>query len=349
MGGSIRDSSSARMSGSPLVGGTFSPFTLTTPLSVQLEAAYTIGQVSEDLFISYAWTSDEHRQWVRLLAANLKAVGYDVLVDADLDYGDGLTGFMRRAVDCRHVLAIVDANYVDRADHLSSSGVGIENKWFRDAHPDKPKTWLSVMFKDNPKHALPAWLMPYNPKSHSFNAAPIAGSFPGSEQVEELWRWIENLPANRDHAATVATLRARGKRLESVDRERDPNSWANPSIEAEIHFEYDRSPGRTYTLGLGQYAFRFNVSNCGAQSVYVYKDYIHAVGLNRSKATDLDELAAQLTPGRHVVATVGQQVILQNEHGALCLVDLVDAHPEQTDPTYMPASVLFRYRILLDS
>ena len=68
--------------------------------------------VTADLFISYAWSSDEHREWVRLLAANLKALGYDVLIDADVDYGDSLTGFMKRATQSRHVLLIVDDNYV---------------------------------------------------------------------------------------------------------------------------------------------------------------------------------------------------------------------------------------------
>lgn len=305
--------------------------------------------MSEDLFISYAWTSPEHREWVRLLAANLKAAGYDVLVDADVDYGDGLTGFMRRAVDCRHVLQVVDENYVHRADTLPDSGVGIENKWFRDVHADKPRTWLSVLFKDNPNRALPAWLEPHLPKGHSFNADPAKGSFPGSEQVEELWRWIEDLPANRDHAATVATLRARGKRLESIDRERDPNSWANPTPEGEVHFEYDRSPANTFALGVGEYGFKFEVSGHGAQCVYVYKDHVHAVGLNRTDATSHDELAAQLTPGRSVVAAVGQQVILQNAQGVLCLVDLLDAQAETSEPHYSPASIRFRYRILLDS
>lgn len=305
--------------------------------------------MNKDLFISYAWTTDEHREWVRLLAANLKAAGYDVLVDADLEYGDGLNGFMRRAVDCRHVLMVVDENYVHRADTLPKSGVGIENKWFCEAHVHKPPTWLSVLFKDNPKHRLPAWLAPHNPKGQSFNANVTDGSFPGSEQVEELWRWIEDLPANRDHAASVAVLRARGKRLETIDQERDPNSWADPSLEGEIDFKYDRSPRKTYTLGYGEHSFQFNVSECGEQSVYVYKDYVHAVGLNRDEVTNLDGLAAQLSPGRNVVASVGHQVILLNQHGALCLVDILKVQREATYPTYIPASVRFRYRILLDS
>jgi hypothetical protein len=305
--------------------------------------------VSADLFISYAWTSNEHREWVRLLASNLKAAGYDVLVDADVDYGDGLNGFMRRAIDCQHVLVVADQNYVERADNLPKSGVGIENSWFCEVHADKPRTWLSVLFKDNVTHALPAWLEPHNPKGHSFNTDLTENDFPGSEQIEELWRWIEGLPANRDHAATVAVLRARGRRLENVDRERDPKQYANPAVtDDDIYFAYERAPGKTYTLGFGQHTFEVEVSNHGAQSVYVYKGHLHAVGLNRSGTSTPNELATQLTPGRHVVAAVGEGIILQNNHGALCLVDLLDATREKTHPVYTPASIRFSYRILLD-
>ncbi|MDO5619650.1 toll/interleukin-1 receptor domain-containing protein [Kocuria sp.] len=305
--------------------------------------------MTADLFISYAWTSDQHREWVRLLAANLKAIGYDVLVDADVDYGDSLTGFMQRATDSRHVLLVVDENYVYRADHLPDSGVGIENGWFKTAYEDKPPTWLSVVFKDNPGFSLPAWLAPEMPKGHPFVADPTNGRFPGSEQVEELWRWMEDLPANRDHATSIATLRARSVRLETIDRERDPASWADPATEGEVDFAYERSPGRTYRLGCGEFEFAFFISGCGAQSVYVLKDYIHAVGLNLSGATQHEELASQLTPGRSVVAHVGQQIILQNQQGALCLVDLLAVQREVTQPDYIPASVRFRYRILTDS
>ncbi len=111
-----------------------------------------------DLFISYAWTSPGHREWVRLLAAHLKAIGYDVLVDADVDYGNDLNGFMRRAVDCRHVLLVIDENYIYRADKLPESGVGVEVQWFARFYGQKPRTWLSVLFKDNPSFRLPSWM-----------------------------------------------------------------------------------------------------------------------------------------------------------------------------------------------
>lgn len=165
--------------------------------------------MSADLFISYAWTSDQHRQWVRLLASQLKALGFDVLIDADLDYGDQLTGFMRRVVDSRHVLLIVDDNYVDRADNRPDSGVSQENRSISEVYAERPDTWVAVLFKDNLNFRLPAWLAEDQPKGISFNYDPSSpADFPGSEQVEDLWRWIEGLPANRDSATPVATLRS---------------------------------------------------------------------------------------------------------------------------------------------
>ena len=305
--------------------------------------------MSADLFISYAWTSDEHREWVRLLAAHLKAIGYDVLVDADVDYGDRLTGFMRRVVECRHVLLVVDENYVDRADNMPTSGVGVENRELAAVYSAKPPLWLSVLFRDNPGCQLPAWLVASNPRGHVFNANPARANFPGSEQVEDLWRWIEDLPANRDHAVPVATLRERGRRLEEVDRKRDPNSWASPGVEGDVYFEFEQAPGMTYTLGYADLGFEFHVSSCGANAVYVYKDPIHAVGLNRTGASQHQGLAEQLTPGRHVIGRTGDQIILQNKQGALCTVDILEVKQEATTLEYVPASVRFRYRILLDS
>ena len=66
-----------------------------------------------DVFISYAWTSDEHREWVRLLAASLRNMGFNVGIDAKVDYGNDLDGFMRKIPESKHVLMIVDDNYIE--------------------------------------------------------------------------------------------------------------------------------------------------------------------------------------------------------------------------------------------
>ena len=83
--------------------------------------------MNADLFISYAWTSPEHREWVRLLASELHLLGYNIKIDEAVDYGASLSGFMREVTDAAHVLLVVDENYVDRADNKPES-----RSWYRD-------------------------------------------------------------------------------------------------------------------------------------------------------------------------------------------------------------------------
>src|SRR5204863_78554 len=113
--------------------------------------------MNADLFISYAWTSPQHREWVRLLASQLHLLGYAVKIDEAVDYGSSLSGFMQEVTGAAHVLMIVDENYVDRADNKPNSGVGIETRWINSVFERKLASWLSVVFVRNSEHKLPAW------------------------------------------------------------------------------------------------------------------------------------------------------------------------------------------------
>ncbi|MEZ2585881.1 toll/interleukin-1 receptor domain-containing protein [Kluyvera intermedia] len=141
-----------------------------------------------DLFISYAWTSDVHREWVRLIASHLDLIGYTVKIDESVNYGSSLTGFMREVIEASHILLIVDENYVERANNIQSSGVGIENKYISEPVMTKPTTWLSVIFIRNPERKLPNWLEEHNPKGFDFNSNPDKNEFSGSKQIEVIWR-----------------------------------------------------------------------------------------------------------------------------------------------------------------
>lgn len=299
-----------------------------------------------NLFVSYAWTSDDHRQWVRLLAAHLKALGYDVLIDADVDYGDSLTGFMRKVIDAKHVLLIVDENYVDRANTNPDSGVAAENRWIFEVFADRPSTWLSVLFKDNPLCRLPNWLTDRNPKGHSFNYDPSRpNDFAGSEQVEDLWRWIEGLPANRDHATLIATLRERAARLERQELKEDPARWRSPQLQGKIRFTYQDAPDSTFRWGCGDSVFALNVSDRGNDSVYVYKDPIKALGIVRGTDTNIAALESYLSPGRSVVAKVGDTIVLMNDDGRLALVEIKGVQREETGTPYVVPYVEFTWRV----
>lgn len=51
------------------------------------------------LFISYCWTSEEHKQWVKRLATELRENGVDVQLDQwHLREGDSPHAYMERMV-----------------------------------------------------------------------------------------------------------------------------------------------------------------------------------------------------------------------------------------------------------
>jgi len=307
--------------------------------------------VGADLFISYAWTSKKHREWVRLLAAFLKELGFYVLIDADVDYGEDLNGFMRRVVDSKRVLLVVDQNYVERADTKPESGVGKENLWIADVYADQEAEWLSVLFVDNPYRALPAWLGDRVPKGFDFNHTQGSlQEFPGAEQIVDLWRWIAHLPANRDSATSIATLRERATRLEQYDLRSAPSQWRSPYLVGKAHFVYDDAPQKTFFWGVGAFEFALQVSGCSNNSVYVYKDPIKAVGLIRGEDVNDADLAQHLTPGRNVTPQVGQSVVLMNVHGRLAVIDILDVQREDTSGgQYVPPFVDFRWRVVESS
>lgn len=303
-----------------------------------------------DVFISYAWTSDEHRQWVHLLAAQLKGLGFDVLVDANVDYGSDLTGFMRKVADSEHVLLIVDENYVERANNCAGSGVELENKWINEVYENRDPAWLSVLFKDNPSHGLPPWLAGNTPKGFDFNYdGTTPDRFPGSEQVEDLWRWIEGLPANRDSATPIATLRERAVRLEEHALRADSARWRSSSLSGEVRFDYEDAPGKTFRWGFGISEFKFQVSGRAHDSVYVYRDPIKAVGIVRGEQNDDWNLARHLSSGRNVVAKVGQSVVLLNHEGRLAVVEILEVQQEVNESEYVAPSVAFKWRVIEDS
>ncbi|EMH1503862.1 toll/interleukin-1 receptor domain-containing protein [Proteus mirabilis] len=298
-----------------------------------------------DLFISYAWTSDAHRNWVRLLASHLHLMGYTVKIDENVDYGTSLNGFMRDVIDTSHVLLIVDENYVNRANTKPESGVGIETKWVSEAFNSKPKSWLSVIFVGNPERKLPDWLNGYNPKGFDFNSAPNKNEFAGSIQLDSVWRWIEGLPADKSNATPLSVLCKRTARLERVDLLRDSAHYSNPSLHGSVTFRYREHS--FYKVGNGEYEFKIKFSGCDQDSVHVYTDGgLKAVGLITVPDFDLDTVDSFLTPGRTISPKVGQKAILLNDNGVLCIITINEVQREVNTRDYIPEHVTFSYEIL---
>lgn len=298
-----------------------------------------------DIFISYAWTTPAHREWTRLLASHMHLIGYNVEIDANVHYGSNLHGFMRTVTEARHVLVVADENYVRRANEDPNSGVAVENEWIKSVYTHRSPNWLSVAFVNNPNYELPHWLKQHNPKGFSFNVDPEKNDYPGSEQIEELWRWIEDLPADKSNATPLPVIRQRARRLESIANLRDPGNWANPALTGDVHFKYRDHERGTYTLGHGECEFSVFVSGAGHDTVYFLSDYVAAVGLAPSGIKPSDDLASFLSAGRAVTPRVGQTVILMNKQGILCSVILTAVQDEVNSTEYVAPYVRFSYTI----
>lgn len=298
-----------------------------------------------DLFISYAWTSDSHREWVRLLASQLHLLGYDVKIDEEVDYGASLSGFMREVTSAARVLLIVDENYVLRADTMPESGVGIENRWISNVYTSKPTSWLSLIFVRNPSFNVPAWLAGHSPKGFDFNSKPDENIFPGSVQFDHIWRWIEGLPLHKENATSLAGVRKRAARIERIDAQRNPANYANPALKGRVTFRY--KDHRHFKVGNGEYEFMINFSGRSHNGVYVYTDSgLKAVGLITSSGYNPSSVSDFLTPGRTVGPIVGQSVVCMNSHGALCILTIEEVQQEINAKTYTHPHVTFSYEVL---
>lgn len=306
-----------------------------------------------DLFISYAWTSNEHREWVRLLAASLHAMGFTIGIDADVDYGNDLNGFMRKISEAKHVLMIVDENYTYRADNRPDSGVAIENEEIRKAIGSKPNNWLAPLLIRNAEAKLPKWMNGLNLKYFNFRSTPDQNSFPGSEQVEGLWRWLAGLPTDKKHAISPKTIRKRMYRIERIDQLRDPSNWSLPfMIGNNIEFAFENAPFNVITLGASTYKFDLSVSAASKNSIYIYADHLKAIGLVPThvpiQSLTPDKAAEYLNTGRYEKPKIGDSVILLNKEGCICVLTIKNIITDETYGHHTSPSVIFDYKILTE-
>jgi hypothetical protein len=113
-------------------------------------------------FVSYAWEDDEHKDWVRRLAARLRCDGVDVLLDRwEAVPGDQLPQFMERAVrDADYVLIVCTPRYKQKSDGRVG-GVGYEGDIMTgEALVNRdPRKFIPILRKGSWKEAAPSWLV----------------------------------------------------------------------------------------------------------------------------------------------------------------------------------------------
>lgn len=86
-----------------------------------------------NVFISYTHDSDEHKQWVKNLADDLRDLGLSATFDAsELKIGDDVEGFVRRAVQAADfILVICTPTYFDKAERGSRGYVQVDDQYIK--------------------------------------------------------------------------------------------------------------------------------------------------------------------------------------------------------------------------
>ncbi len=112
-------------------------------------------------FISYSWDNDDHKNWVRELAAQLRSDGVDGILDQwELTPGDQLTEFMEKAVrESDYVLIVCTHNYKERSDSRKG-GVGYEGDIMTAEvliNRDNRK-FIPILREQTWSNSIPSWL-----------------------------------------------------------------------------------------------------------------------------------------------------------------------------------------------
>ncbi len=149
------------------------------------------------LFISYSWTSPQHKQWVLDLAKELRKFGVDAILDTwDIKEGQDVIKFMEGMVTdstINKVMMVVDKSYADKADEREG-GVGVEaqiiSKKIFDNH-DQEKFVAIALEKDTEgKLILPVYCQ--SRMCIDFSEHNNKENY--DKSVKDLLRWIFSTP-----------------------------------------------------------------------------------------------------------------------------------------------------------
>lgn len=115
-----------------------------------------------DVFISYSWEDNEHREWVKRLATQLRSDGVSVLLDQwEMAPGDQLPEFMSQAISqSKYVVIVCTPRYKYRSE-TGLGGVAYEGDIMTAEvlHNRDHRKFIPLLRRGTWQEAAPAWLM----------------------------------------------------------------------------------------------------------------------------------------------------------------------------------------------
>jgi len=293
------------------------------------------------VFVSYSHDTDQHKDWVLVLATRLVANGVDIVLDQwDLTLGSDLPRFMEQGLSSAHrVLAVCTEPYVGKAN-AGRGGVGYEKmiltaQLMQDVTSDRI---VPVIRSNSLTAPVPIFLS-------SRVYIDFRDDLAFEPKYAELIRDIHGQgvkprpPLGRNPFESAATSIAP---IVSFGPER----YVSPTLSGTTTFDYSNNNGR-YIFGAGDMAFETAWSNGGSGAIHAYNDppSIRSVAI-ADDATEIDKIkdATQYDPSSRVrTPHVGEILVWQNTAGYFLATKVLSI--QVRDPGVTLAQVTMEYKI----
>jgi hypothetical protein len=293
-------------------------------------------------FISYAWDSDEHKNWVLKLATDLRNHGVDAILDQwDARLGNDLSFFMEQGLSSSHfVLCICSDKYIDKAN-TGIGGVGYEKRILASGMMnDNDKRFIIPLIKGNhKKEKVPIFLSGL--KYVDFDNGNYFNCY--QELLERIYNEdVKKKPAlgKNPFVSTIISDQISTKlNLEKIE-------FQNPVFEGFASFDYKKNSG-SYIIGEGDYIFNTRWSECGNNSVHCYKDHVYRLGYNPSyiEFPVPSEFIKFDFSSRTKSIKVGEVVLLENHNHKFAALKILKVIRKTEDIGHL---LEFEYKIYKD-
>lgn len=170
------------------------------------------------VFISYSWDSDEHKEKVTHFVQGLRSSGIQVIYDKDLKLGTRLPHFMEDSIlNSDFVLFICSPKYKKRADNRKA-GVGYESQiitgeLYRTSNEEK---FIPILFDGTWESSLPGWaegklgIDLSSPVLYSVNfpklLSHLQNNTPSADSADNATRYTETKAPSEETQSNEANL-----------------------------------------------------------------------------------------------------------------------------------------------
>lgn len=294
---------------------------------------------NKKVFVSYAWDSEEHKEWILKLATNLRQHGVDVILDQwDVRLGDDLSSFMEQGLTKSHlVICVCSDKYIAKTND-GLGGAGYEKRILAsEMLNDEDKRFIIPIIKNcSSERKVPRFLSGL--KYVDFDNGRYFNRY--QELLERIYdedtKKKPPLGENPFVSTAISDQISTKLNIEKVE-------FQNPSMEDSVCFDYKRNSG-SFIIGEGNYEFITHWSECGHNSIYCYKDYIYRLGYN-PKYKDFpysDEFSDFDFSSRVKSVNVGEVVLLENNHNKFAALKVTKVARKNEDINHL---LEFEYKI----